>query len=325
MGAWLNSNAAAIQAVSAVVTVVVTFLLARYTRNYMNLTKQLVDAASTERSDRLESNRREQAKNVGGYIEFASLRTQGQVLVLVVVNASRLPIRDVRGTVVRADMNPSQHVATFLPLPVVNPGVDRTQVIVDPKLRKLALKLQFDDDSGVRWIKYGPDGPLVEVGPSVSTVVEHRARRPVLRIEELPAADLGGGRSRLTLMVRNDGHDGDFEVLVLRGVEGHDDPDYGPFNLQWENSSNIEQSIPRDGEHRIEIGEYDRDNGMFAFLGPASSYSDGGATRWAGFDAPSVLKFRMQIRDRSAQTSIIYECTVDFSRWDPQLSVREAT
>jgi hypothetical protein len=325
MGDWLNKYAATIQAVSAVVTVGVTALLARYTRRYMNLTKNLVDAATAERTDRLETERREQAKNVGGYIEFASLRPEGQVLVLVVVNASQLPIRDVRGIVMRKDVSPPAVVATFSPIPVVDPGSDRTQVFISPELRTLALEMQFDDDAGVRWSKYGTGGPLVEAARPVSTVVEYSARLPTLTIETLPAADLGDGRWRLTLMVRNDGYDGEFEVLVLRGVEGHPNPDYGPFNLQWENSANIEQSIPRDGEHRVEIGEFDQSEMMFAFLGPASSYSGGGATRWAGFEAPNMLKFRLQIRDRSAHMSAVYECKLDFSRWHPEIAVGLAT
>lgn len=83
---------------------------------------------------------------------------------LTITNASLLPIRDVRGTLYRGQLSVLVApivVATFLPLDVVVPGRESTEIQVSENDFVLSLELGFSDDAGVRWSKYGPAGRLI--------------------------------------------------------------------------------------------------------------------------------------------------------------------
>jgi hypothetical protein len=100
----------------------------------------------------------EQARHVGAFITWppsAKPSEEQDVAEMTVVNASDLPISNIRGYVI--SFSHRQTVCTFPQIAVVYSHKDeREQAYVDrtTSMNERQLVLVYDDDSGVRWRKY---------------------------------------------------------------------------------------------------------------------------------------------------------------------------
>jgi hypothetical protein len=145
---WLDTldkhSGSAIAFVTAVLVIVTIF--------YVVITARLLNEAETERVDRRRREESEQARLVGGHIDFVwSDGDEATMLRLTVHNASPLPIRDLRGSVYRG----THLLDSYDPIPVVRPGTDVAWMSVPQDVGEgFRLQMDFDDDNGYRWRKY---------------------------------------------------------------------------------------------------------------------------------------------------------------------------
>lgn len=161
---WLDKH-------TGTVSAVLTLVLAAITYWYVRLTSGLLHEARTERNDRRERELSEQARLIGGYLRvggnYAPSRTFGPgygpgicMLTVTLVNASQLPVRAVRGRAYRTDTG--GHFGDFNQVPVLTPGQQDVGMDIPLELSgSMLLRMEFDDDAGVRWLKYeSHDQPL---------------------------------------------------------------------------------------------------------------------------------------------------------------------
>jgi hypothetical protein len=118
--------------------------------------------------ERLDGQRRDdqlsaQARQVGATISWLSGTTTTAGITyapiqLRVVNASNLPIRNLQGHLSEVGtFEPT--VARFAPVPIVDPNIDDFTITLQVRNDvQYLLQLEFDDDAGIRWSKYGPTG-----------------------------------------------------------------------------------------------------------------------------------------------------------------------
>jgi hypothetical protein len=132
---------------------------------------------SRRRSDiaRLDRQRREdqlsaQARQVGAYLEWTGpARVENGLswrpLAIHVTNASDLPVRNVQGLLsVAGTFGPNPTFSSTVP--VMTPGNTQIDITMLSE-NEYQLQLQFEDDAGMQWTKYGPSGlTMVEVQPS---------------------------------------------------------------------------------------------------------------------------------------------------------------
>ncbi|HEY5110373.1 MAG TPA: hypothetical protein VII96_12265 [Acidimicrobiales bacterium] len=116
-------------------------------------------------TQRIEEQSSEHARQVGAFIEATSIRgkfgdpepgTEGRALHLTVVNAGKLPVRNFEARVVK--VGDSEVTALFEPIAVVVPGEFERYMEVVGAPDGWRLEIEFDDDAGTRWSKYGPHG-----------------------------------------------------------------------------------------------------------------------------------------------------------------------
>ena len=155
---WLDDHAGSVSTLLTFMLVVVTILYAR-------ITFGLLVSAKTDRDDRRERELSEQARLIGGYLGVRPTPglPRNATLVLTLVNASKLPVRAVTGRVFRTDTG--EHFQDFNTTVVLDPGEALTSMqIPDALSGSMLLRVEFDDDAGVRWRKYeSEDRPLVRV------------------------------------------------------------------------------------------------------------------------------------------------------------------
>jgi hypothetical protein len=126
---------------------------------YVVITAKLLKEAETERTDRRQREESEQARLIGGHVDFVwSPGDDTEMLRLTVHNASPLPIRDLRAGVFRG----ARLLDSYAPIPVVQPGVEEAWMSVPQDVGEgFRLQMDFDDDNGYRWRKYeSSDSPL---------------------------------------------------------------------------------------------------------------------------------------------------------------------
>jgi hypothetical protein len=129
---------------------------------YVVITSRLVHAASQDRADRLERDRSEQARNIGGYIESLGDNGGMTTICMYVVNASPLPIGAVKGRLRR--MGSGDAVGDFSEVVVLQGGQKEAnrrptaqRMLASNLATNLLLWLEFDDDDGQKWRKYESD------------------------------------------------------------------------------------------------------------------------------------------------------------------------
>jgi hypothetical protein len=164
---------------SGAATVIATVALAVITLVYVLLTNGLLRAAKNERNHRNWLLRSEQARLVGGYID--RLPKKGgpsgdqpipgvEVMKLTLVNASKLPVRKVIGTVYRKGtlerFDEFKEVTVLKPdaqaesesrsgwREVVGENTRAFEFAQEPADAEFELHLRFDDDAGLTWEKY---------------------------------------------------------------------------------------------------------------------------------------------------------------------------
>ena len=132
----------------------------------------LVVSYVRDRKDRQFVERSQQARRVGAWFDFVPRggSEDGPVtrVRMTVMNSSRLPIRRVLGFVYSADGK--RCLAALTELPVVRPPDADCSIDVPNLPAGTRLVVVFEDDSGLRWRKYGPGKVLEELDP----------RKPVL-------------------------------------------------------------------------------------------------------------------------------------------------
>jgi len=149
---WFDTHGPTISAVVAAVLVVVTAF-------YVVITHRLLEAQRLDRADRLERERSEQARLVGGHLGHGPVYDNQRNVVRLSAtyrNASPLPVRDVVGYVYLRDCN--DFFDAFPSVAALEPGVPLTveMDLPSPHAANTRLEFFFDDDNGQRWHKYGP-------------------------------------------------------------------------------------------------------------------------------------------------------------------------
>lgn len=112
-----------------------------------------------EQRNRIDDERERQARQVGGYI--TKTPDGSPDITMTVTNSSPLAVRDVRGYVFDGK-KPHATPWEFPDIPVLRSGEEQQVRLPMSSFAEWKLELEFDDDAGVRWRKYG-DRPLREV------------------------------------------------------------------------------------------------------------------------------------------------------------------
>ena len=104
----------------------------------------------------------QQARLIGGYLEWVSLPSVRNGLIsrtlgIHVINASQLPVRNVQGILTAlGTFDPT--LARSETVLVLVPGGRQIDVEMLGGPADYQLQLQFDDDAGIQWTKYGSNG-----------------------------------------------------------------------------------------------------------------------------------------------------------------------
>jgi hypothetical protein len=154
---WFDEHVGSVSATLTFVLIVVTII-------YASITYGLLLSAKTKRDDRRDREQSEQARLIAGHIAITGRAPEFVMITANLVNASRLPVRAVTGRLYRTDTD--EHVKDFETLVVLAQQSEaRPSIRVAVELSdKLLLRIDFDDDAGVRWRKYeSEDQPLVRV------------------------------------------------------------------------------------------------------------------------------------------------------------------
>jgi hypothetical protein len=169
---WLDQH-------SGSATALVTLVLACITSVYVYFTHGLLTEARKESENRKERELNEQARFVGGHIDWTGENRSANrsSLTLTVENESPLPVRAVVGHV-HDRSEPHAYLFSFTSMPVVRHSETTSTVHVpynEYKDKSLVLYLDFDDDAGTRWRKYeSEDAPLRRL----KTEEQERSRNP---------------------------------------------------------------------------------------------------------------------------------------------------
>jgi hypothetical protein len=155
---WFDTHGPTISAAVAAILVGVTIA-------YVVITHRLLEAQRLDRTDRLERERSEQARLIGGHLGHGPVYDNQRKVVRLrgtFRNASPLPVRDVVGYVFLRDtggfFDAFPSVATMEPGAPVTVEMDLPAALA----ANTRLEFYFDDDNGQRWHKYGTT-PLVAV------------------------------------------------------------------------------------------------------------------------------------------------------------------
>lgn len=149
---------AQVQTLAAAVNLLIASVLAWITGYYAFLTRSLVGEAAMERLERADVRRSAQAELIGGYITSSVVGAGNVSITVHIANTSQLPVRALEAYVV--DGVTDIELARYRRRSVLPPGLTQDDLQIAQGHPPLRLVLEYDDDAGRRWRKYGRSVPL---------------------------------------------------------------------------------------------------------------------------------------------------------------------